>query len=234
MVIENNAQIIRKKRKLFTKNPQQCKGITVYGEQLKKISGEEFRSWNPYRSKLAAALIKKKITFPLSEKSTVLYLGAATGTTVSHLSDLLPHGTIYAVEHSPISMKKLIVMIKNRPNIIPLLEDANHPDRYFSIVPQVDIIYQDISQRNQADIFIRNMNQYLKADGMGMIMVKARSIDVSVPPKKAYRIVERELRAHHIKIERTFTLSPFDKDHAIFVVRPAKADTVDLYEKKNY
>lgn len=222
MVIESNSQLIQKKKKLFTKNPKQCKGITVYGERIKKISGEEYRSWNPYRSKLAAAILKKNISFPLSEESTVLYLGAATGTTVSHLSDLLPHGSIYAVEHSPISMKKLIAMAENRPNIIPLLEDANHPDRYFSIVPQVDIVYQDVSQRNQSDIFIRNMNQYLKSDGIGIMMVKARSIDVSVHPKKAYKIVERELREHQITIDRTFTLSPFDKDHAVFVVRPQK------------
>jgi fibrillarin-like pre-rRNA processing protein len=222
MVIESNSQLIQKKKKLFTKNPKQCKGITVYGERIKKISGEEYRSWNPYRSKLAAAILKKNISFPLSEESTVLYLGAATGTTVSHLSDLLPHGSIYAVEHSPISMKKLIAMVENRPNIIPLLEDANHPDRYFSIVPQVDIVYQDVSQRNQSDIFIRNMNQYLKSDGIGIMMVKARSIDVSVHPKKAYKIVERELREHQITIDHTFTLSPFDKDHAVFVVRPQK------------
>ncbi|MBS3748736.1 MAG: fibrillarin-like rRNA/tRNA 2'-O-methyltransferase [Candidatus Thermoplasmatota archaeon] len=219
MVLKNNDQLIRKRNKLFTRNPEQCNGISVYGEQLKTINGSQYRSWNPYRSKLAAALLKKKFTLSLPENSTVLYLGAATGTTVSHLSDLISNGTIYAVEHSPISMKKLLSVVEPRQNIIPLFEDANHPDRYFSIVPQVDLVYQDISQRNQSDIFIRNMNMYLKPGGTGIIMVKARSIDVSLPPKKAYRIVEHELRDQDVTIHQSFSLSPFEKDHAAFVLQ---------------
>ena len=219
MILKNNDQLIRKRNKLFTRNPEQCNGISVYGEHLKTINGSQYRSWNPYRSKLAATLLKKEFTLSLPENSTVLYLGAATGTTVSHLSDLISNGTIYAVEHSPISMKKLLSVVEPRQNIIPLFEDANHPDRYFSIVPQVDLVYQDISQRNQADIFIRNMNLYLKPGGTGIIMVKARSIDVSLPPKKAYRIVEHELKDQDVTIHQSFSLSPFEKDHAAFVVQ---------------
>ena len=219
MVLKNNDQLIRKRNKLFTKNPEQCNGISIYGEQLKTIKGSQYRSWNPYRSKLAAALLKKRFVLSLPEDSTVLYLGAATGTTVSHVSDLLPQGIIYAVEHSAISMKKLLNVVESRKNIIPIFEDANHPDRYFSIVPQVDLVYQDISQRNQADIFIRNMDTYLKHDGTGIIMVKARSIDVSLPPKKAYHIVEHELKDQNVTIKQSFTLSPFEKDHAAFVVQ---------------
>jgi len=222
MTADSQRRLIQKKRKLFTRNPKECIGTTVYGEQLKEIDGIEYRSWNPYRSKLAAALLKKKISLPVTENSTILYLGAATGTTISHLSDISVQGSIYAVEHSPISMKKLLGMAGKRNNIIPILEDANHPDRYYPIVPIVDIIYQDISQRNQADIFIRNLNRYLKPGGTGFIMVKARSIDVSLPPKKAYNIVEQELLHHHIHIEQSFTLSPFDKDHAIFIVQSPK------------
>lgn len=213
-----NDLLFQKRKKLFTKNLEQCIGKTVYGEQLKKIKGEEYRSWNPYRSKLAAALLKKKWSLSLPEDATVLYLGAATGTTVSHLSDLLPQGTIYAIEHSPLSMKKLLAVVKNRPNIIPILEDANHPDRYFSMVPKVDMVYQDISQRNQADIFIRNIETYLKAEETGILMVKARSINVSIPPKKAYKIVEHELKEQHVTINKSFTLSPYEKDHAAFLI----------------
>jgi fibrillarin-like pre-rRNA processing protein len=222
MMTEQSTLLIQKKNKLFTKNPEPCKGITIYGEQLKNINGQEYRSWNPYRSKLAAALLKKKITLSLPEDAAILYLGAATGTTISHLSDLVPSGIVYAIEHSPVSMKQLLTVVEHRKNIIPILEDANHPDRYFSIVSQVDFVYQDISQRNQADIFIRNMNQYLKPDGTGIIMVKARSIDVSLPPKKAYAIVKQELTNQHIEIEQSFTLSPYEKDHAAIVIKQTK------------
>jgi len=218
MASSENKQLLRQGRKLFTKNPEQCKGVSIYGEQLKKIKGVEYRSWTPYRSKLAAAFLHKKFSMIIPEDSTVLYLGAATGTTVSHLSDLLPNGMIYAVEHSPVSMKKLLGVVEPRTNIIPIFEDANHPDRYLSFVPQVDIVYQDISQRNQADIFIQNMNHFLRSGGTGIIMVKARSIDVSLPPKKAYSIVEHELLEEKIDIQTWFTLAPFEKDHAAFVV----------------
>lgn len=218
-MIDTSDLLIQNNKKLFTKNLESSKGITIYGEQLKTINGNEYRSWNPYRSKLAATLLKKKYLFSLPNDAIVLYLGAATGTTVSHVSDLLPLGTIYAVEHSPVSMKKFLSVVQHRQNIIPILEDANHPDRYFSIVPQVDLLYQDISQRNQADIFIRNIKQYLKPDGIGIIMVKARSIDVSLPPKKAYEIVKKELSEHQIPIEQSFSLSPYEKDHAGFIVK---------------
>lgn len=221
-MVDISDRVIQKNKKLFTKNLESSKGITIYGEQLKIIDGNEYRSWNPYRSKLAAIILKKKISFSLSDNAIVLYLGAATGTTISHLSDLLPNGTIYAVEHSPVSMKKLLSVVQHRKNIIPLLEDANHPDSYFSIVPSVDLLYQDISQRNQADIFIRNMNQYLKPDGIGIIMVKARSIDVSLPPKKAYEIVKQELSNQELIIEQSFSLSPYEKDHASFIIKNNK------------
>ncbi|MDG6219210.1 MAG: fibrillarin-like rRNA/tRNA 2'-O-methyltransferase [Candidatus Thermoplasmatota archaeon] len=215
---DDDKVLIKKKNKLFTRNPITCKGISIYGEQLIQLNGVEYRSWNPYRSKLAAALLEKKFSLSLPEDSKILYLGAATGTTVSHLSDLLPHGWIYAVEHSPVSMKKLLTVVENRSNIIPIYEDANHPDRYFSVVPHVDVVYQDISQRNQADIFIRNMRCYLRSEGIGILMVKARSIDVSLVPKKAYQIVEHELLKHNLKIINSFSLSPFEKDHAVFMV----------------
>jgi fibrillarin-like pre-rRNA processing protein len=211
--------IIKRKNKLFTKNLASCTGTSIYGEQLKQINGMEYRAWNPYRSKLAAILLKRNFSLSIPHDSVILYLGAATGTTVSHVSDLVSCGTIYAVEHSPVSMKKLLTVVKNRPNIIPILEDANHPDRYFPIVSNVDFVYQDISQRNQADIFIRNIHYYLKPEGVGIIMVKARSIDVSLAPIKAYQIVEHELKTHQLDIIKSFSLSPFEKDHAMFMVK---------------
>lgn len=215
--------IIRKKNRLFTVNLPSCKGKTVYGERLKQGDGKELRSWNPYRSKLAAAIIKGcDISTLLSTESSILYLGAATGTTVSHLSDIAYDGMIYAVEHSPIAAKKLIDLAKQRKNIIPLYHDANHPERYSRFVPTVDFVYQDISQRNQADIFIRNIQQYLKQDNPAMIMIKARSIDVSLPPKKAYEQVEKELKNKSLHIDQKIVLSPFEKDHIVFTVSQKK------------
>jgi len=203
--------------KIFTENLESCKGIKVYNEQLVSYKNKEFRSWNPYRSKLAAAILKG-ITIKIEKDVNVLYLGAATGTTVSHVSDIVKNGIVYAVENSPIAVTNLINVSQKRKNIIPILGDANHSDRYSAIVSSVDFIYQDISQRNQPEIFIENTERYLKKDGNGMIMVKARSIDVSLKPKQAYEIVCSKLKEHGLEIIKTIDLAPYEKDHAAIYI----------------
>jgi len=213
MKISKIKGIYREGKKIFTENPKPCKGIKVYNEKLVKYKNKELRSWNPYRSKFAAAILKG-LSVKLLPNSNVLYLGASTGTTVSHISDILKEGTIYAIENSPFSLKALLSICSKRSNIIPFLGDANHPDRYSSITPQVDFIYQDISQRNQAEIFFKNIERYLKVKGSGILMIKARSIDISLKPKKAYEQVCNELEKNGLKINELIELSPYEKDHA--------------------
>ncbi len=185
--------VFEKNGRLFTQNLKGCKGIKVYNEKLITYKNKEFRSWTPYRSKLSAAILNGLKDINITSDSQILYLGAATGTTVSHISDIAKDGTVYAVESSPVAVKKLLQLSKKRQNVIPILSDANHPDRYSTIVPTVDIVYQDISQRNQPEIFIRNVMRYLKKNGQGIIMIKARSIDISMKPKQVYKIVIKDL-----------------------------------------
>ncbi len=206
------------KKQLFTENLQECKGIKVYGEKIIKIKKKELRSWVPYRSKIAAALLNG-LEIEIKKDYDVLYLGAATGTTVSHISDITRDGIIYAVENSPVSMKKLISVCEKRPNIIPILNDAFHPDRYLSIVSNVDLIYQDISQRNQSEIFVKNIKQYLKEKGTGIIMVKARSINVAIKPKVVYENVSSFLKENSLRIIQVLELEPYEKDHAVILVK---------------
>jgi fibrillarin-like pre-rRNA processing protein len=205
------------KNQLFTENLQECKGIKVYGEKIIKNKNKELRSWMPYRSKLAAAILNG-LEIEIKKDYNVLYLGAATGTTVSHISDITRDGIIYAVESSPVSMKKLITVCEKRPNIIPILNDAFHPDRYASIVSNVDLIYQDISQRNQAEIFFENIKKYLRENGTGIIMVKARSIDVAIKPKIVYEKVCNYLKEKSLSIKQVFELEPYEKDHAVIII----------------
>jgi len=209
--------VFKKNERIFTKNPTDCKGTKVYSEHLITEEGTEYRSWNPFRSKLAAAILKGT-QVPLTPQMHLLYLGAATGTTVSHLSDILTSGTIYAIENSPVAMTSLLNVSDRRPNIVPLLEDANHPERYRLFVPPVDVLYQDISQRNQAEIFTRNATQYLKKEGTGFLMVKARSIDVALKPKQAYDLVCSQLKTSGFRILEMQELGPYEKDHAVLRV----------------
>jgi len=209
--------IYKDKNKLFTENFKDSLGKKVYNERLVKFKGKEYRSWNPYRSKFAAAMLNGLI-LEIKNDLNLLYLGAATGTTVSHFSDILDKGIVYSVENSPVAMKKLLSLSEVRRNIIPIFADAFHSDIYNAIVSDVDMIYQDISQRNQAEIFIENIKRYLKDGGLGIIMVKARSIDVSLKPKEAYDLVSKKLIDSKIKIKKKVMLEPYEKDHCAILV----------------
>jgi fibrillarin-like pre-rRNA processing protein len=209
--------VFREKNKIFTENPETCKGIKIYNEKIVKSKEKEYRSWNPYRSKLAAAILNGLI-IEIKPNTNVLYLGAATGTTVSHVSDMVKNGIVFSVEASPVAVKKLIKVSEQKQNIIPILGDANHPERYSSLISTVDLVYQDISQRNQAEIFISNIKKYLNKGGTGVLMVKARSIDVSLKPERAYELVCSKLEDNGLKIIEQIDLKPYEKDHAAITI----------------
>ncbi len=212
----NISGVYKEKNQLYTINIEKQSRRKTYNERIIKRNNKEYRSWNPYKSKLAAAILNG-LEIELKKDFDVLYLGAATGTTVSHISDICKDGMVYAVEFSPVSMKKLVELSECRDNITPILADANHPDRYSSIVPKVDLVYQDISQRNQTEIFISNILNYLKKDGFGILMVKARSIDVSLKPKEVYDIIYSQLKKEDLTILNVVELEPYERDHvAVF------------------
>lgn len=213
LLYEGIFEVTKDKKQLATKNFDP--GKAVYGEKLIQVEGIEYRTWDPRRSKLGA-MVLKKFNFSLKDDSTILYLGAASGTTVSHVSDIVPDGAVYAVEFAPRSMRDLIGLASRRKNIHPVLADAGKPDSYAHIVEPVDLIFQDIAQPNQAEIAARNAARYLKRDGYLLLSIKARSIDTVANPKEVYK---RELK----KLEQTFEpkfevlnakdLMPYHEDH---------------------
>jgi fibrillarin-like pre-rRNA processing protein len=200
--------------KLYTKN--MVAGESVYGERLVRRKGTEYRQWDPRRSKLAAAVLKG-FNVTLGRDSTVLYLGSASGTTVSHVSDIADNGKIYAVDVAPRVMRDLLFLAGKRKNIFPLLFNANLPEEYSNIVEDVDLIYQDVAERNQADILEKNARLFLKKGGMCMIAVKSRSINVSKKPGVVFGEVESQLR-EHFRVLKKARLEPFEKDHMIFLL----------------
>ena len=192
-------------------------GTSVYGEELIQEDAE-YRIWNPRRSKLAAALLNGLENLELDDASKVLYLGASTGTTVSHISDIVIDGRIYAVEFSPTTAKKLVQLSRQRPNIAPILGDATKPKGYMNIVEKADLVYCDVAQPTQTELFMKNMNLFLKDDGMGMITIKARSIDVVQKPKKIFKQEEKKLIEKGFKIIDKVKLEPYEKDHIALLV----------------
>lgn len=194
-------------------------GTQVYGEHLVDRDGVQYRAWNPKRSKLAAALIKG-LPWELPRDASVLYLGAANGTTVSHVSDIVTDGSVVAVEVSPRAMRDLLEVVEPRQNVVPVLEDARHPDRYRRYVAgDVDLVYQDVAQRGQVEIFAANVDGYLAEGGVGVLMLKARSVDVAADPDQVFAEAERELAEAGLEVAWSSRLEPLEKDHRCFLVR---------------
>ena len=197
-------------------------GNRVYGEKLLLQKGTEYRLWEPFRSKLAACIINGLDTFPFTEACKVLYLGASTGTTVSHISDIVgPRGIVFAVEHASRVARDLLDRVAAyRKNIVPIIQDARQPKKYFSVFGKVDIAYVDIAQPDQTEIAISNCKTYLKDGGCLFLVIKTRSIDVTKNPKW---IIEREIKKlqEYFEIIQEIDLEPYDKDHAMVIARYA-------------
>ncbi len=216
MLMKMPANLIRIGKNFATLNVWKQR---VYDEAVVKHKGKEYRIWNPRKSKLCAALHKGLKFLPLDKGTKVLYLGIASGTTASHISDIVgKEGVIYGVEFSPRALRDLMLICKKRKNIAPILGDARLPYTYANLVEEVDVIYEDVAQPDQVEILKRNAKAFLKKNGWIMMAVKARSIDVSRKPREIFRDCRKELE-EMFEIKAELRLEPFEKDHAFFVGR---------------
>lgn len=197
-------------------------GRNVYGESLINIGGVEYREWIPFRSKLCAAIKKKIKFFPFDTGTKVLYLGAGSGTTISHISDIVgKDGIIYAVEISEKPMQDLVALAELRGNIVPILADARIVEKYENIVlDNVDVIYEDVADPDQIKILIRNAEKFLKPNGFLEIAIKSQSIDVIRSPKEIYQECLKEL-GKKFEILDKVELEPYERAH-LFVVMKLK------------
>lgn len=192
-------------------------GVSVYDEPLFKVRGKEYRLWDAYRSKLAAAILKGVKVMPIKVGLKVLYLGAASGTTASHVSDMVGDGgRVYAVEFAHRVIRELIDNVcAHRRNIIPIMEDARFPRRYRASVGKVDTIYCDIAQPEQARILVDNAETYLGKGAAVMIALKARSVDVTMTPSQVFRQEVEVLKRGRFEVKEVIRLEPYERDHAM-------------------
>jgi len=224
---------------LVTKN--MAPGESVYGE--KRISADgpevaegeksekvEYRVWNPFRSKLGASIVAGVESMPIKPGSKVLYLGGASGTTVSHVSDMIgPEGVVYAVEFSHRSGRDLTNMAKRRPNVVPIVEDARQPLKYRMLIGSVDVIFADVAQPDQARIVTLNAHMFLKNGGWFIISIKANCVDSTAPPEAVYASEVEKLKKEKCKPKFQLTLEPYHRDHAVVtgIYRPLKKKKKD-------
>jgi fibrillarin-like pre-rRNA processing protein len=207
-------------KRLATRNL--APGRSVYGERLIRFEGFEYRVWDAYRSKLAAAILKNLENVPIKPGHRVLYLGAASGTTASHVSDIVGEdGHVYCVEFAARSIRELVNNVCTyRLNMVPILEDARFPEKYAVFIGgRVDDVYCDIAQPEQAKILADNADLFLKGSGWIMLAVKAQSIDVTKEPSEIYEREVRVLENRGFRIEEVVHLEPYDKAHAMIVAQ---------------
>ncbi|KAL9593758.1 MAG: hypothetical protein Q9219_007402 [cf. Caloplaca sp. 3 TL-2023] len=180
----------------------------------------EYRVWNPFRSKLAAGILGGLDEIFMRPGAKVLYLGAASGTSVSHVADIVgPAGTVFAVEFSHRSGRDLINMATHRTNVIPIIEDARHPLRYRMLVGMVDTVFADVAQPDQARIVGLNCHLYLKVGGGVVVSVKANCIDSTAAPEAVFAREVGKLREERIKPLEQLTLEPFERDANVLGAR---------------
>ena len=202
--------------KLATLN--MVRGVKVYNEDLIDEDGKQYRLWNPYRSKLSAAIMNGLKELDIKKGSKVLYLGAATGTTPSHVSDIVgDKGLVFCIEISERSMRDLLKVCEARKNLLPILEDARNTEKYSEDVGEVDVIYQDVAARDQDQILLRN-SEMLKTGGLAYVAIKSQSIDVAKHPKLVFEDFKKSVSGE-FEIVQEVDIEPYDSMHLFIVLR---------------
>ena len=207
--------IFEKQGLIYTENADP--GNEVYGENLNEFKGQEYRRWVEKRSKVGAA-IQNGMNIELRTEMNVLYLGAASGTTVSHFSDILEDGVIVGVEYSDTVIKDLVSLAERRDNIAPVLGNARNPEEYEKYLDEYGYIFQDISQQDQPEIFLKNCRKYLKENGVGLLAIKARSISDSRPKEEIFEEVKDKISEEYEIVDEV-ELEPYEKDHMVIRIK---------------
>lgn len=212
-----NVFMDKNKKILLTKN--QTEGISNFKEKTILSNEVEYVVWDPFHSKLAAAIKNGLQQLPIKEGNNILYLGSSEGKTASHVSNIIgPKGILFGVDVAEKVMRKFVELCELRKNMLPILADADKPVGYAKELEgiEIDLLYQDISQKNQAEIFDKNAELFLKKGKFGLIAIKAKSISQSEKPEKIFAEEKKELEKQ-FKVLQQVNLAPFEKHHCIFL-----------------
>ena len=203
--------------------------VAVRGESLRMFRGIEHRRWDPNRSKLGAGLLRTRndptLLLP-NAGSTVLYLGAGHGTTISHLHDHLCGaknrfgGRLVAVDLAPRCLRDLAYLAEHRPGLVPVLGDARKFDTWGVLIPsRVDWLFQDVAQAGQVEIFLSAVRRFLSKDGIGLLSLKAASERHNDGGDDDIFAAAIAQLSSEVELLEHINLTGFEDQHALFVVR---------------
>ncbi len=224
--LTDNVRIVG--RGLWTLNSH--RGHKVRGETIRRMKGGEWRNWSPRHSKLAAAILRTKLdktSLLPAEGSTIIYLGAGHGTTVSHLHDAICGAgnrlasSIIAVDISARCLRDLVKLAESRPGILPLMADARKPETISPwLAGRVDWLFQDVSQAGQVDFFIKAAQNFLSNGGTALLSLKSASErHAEGGAEEHYAAAAEALTVAGLMVEETIRLVGWEEQHAVLVVR---------------
>lgn len=174
------------------------------------------REWNPFRSKWKAAL-EKNLDVSINPNDNILYLGASSGTTVSHISKLTS-GIIFAVENSPQMAIRLVKLAESSNNIAPIFSDARDIEFIKKSIynKQINILFQDIPSLDQINILIKN-STLVNKDCKIFFSLKTQSISQK-DYKQTSEDADQKLKIH-FRIIKKLDLKPFHKKHFFYILK---------------
>ena len=208
---------IKNKKKLATLNNA---GINeAYNEKLTEINGKQYNVWNPYTSKLAAAIVNGMEIFPILEKTKVLYLNTTIEKTLSHISDIIGmNGKIFVVRDMVENSKNFLEKVRNnRVNIFSITRENGVPAR-FSSTEMVNVVYVDITQHNETEVAIQNCKNYLRNGGFLMLVVPTKKIDFINNPSKQ-NLEEMQKLQSSFEIIQQINLTDFFKEYSMIIAK---------------
>ncbi|HEX9710378.1 MAG TPA: fibrillarin-like rRNA/tRNA 2'-O-methyltransferase [Candidatus Thermoplasmatota archaeon] len=198
-------------------------GRPAYGEEVVRgPDGHPWRRFEPRRSKTAAALhaggLGPELEAVLSSPP-LLYLGAASGTSLSHLADIVAPEPAYGVEVAQRSFADLLENLRPWPNVFPVHADARRPAAYAALVGRAGAIVQDVAAADQVAVLAGNARAFLPDGAPALLFLKARSVDSGADPPAVFEEAREALAAAGFGVREQRALEPFDRDHRAFLVR---------------
>ena len=209
---------VKNKKKLATLNNASIN--EVYNEKIIKINGKQYNLWNPYTSKLAAAIVNGMEIFPILEKTKVLYLNSTIEKTLSHISDIIGvNGKIFILRDINENSKKFLDNVMNdRTNVFTITRDNGDPAKFSSKSEMVNVVYVDITQHNETEVAIQNCKRYLRDGGFLMLVVPTKKIDFVNNPN-GQNLEEIQKLQSSFEIIQQINLTDFFKEHSMIIAK---------------
>ena len=209
---------VKNKKKLATLNNASIN--EVYNEKIIKINGKQYNLWNPYTSKLAAAIVNGMEIFPILKKTKILYLNGAIEKTLSHISDIIGvNGKIFILRDINENSKNFLENVMNdRTNVFTITRDNGDPAKFSSKSEMVNVVYVDITQHNETEVAIQNCKRYLRDGGFLMLVVPTKKIDFVNNPN-GQNLEEIQKLQSSFEIIQQINLTDFFKEHSMIIAK---------------